>query len=107
MPWRNAASIPFTRIDIVARMPSESGVYGIHAGESCILVGESWNLKARALELAAALTDVSHLTIKYELCGEDERLDRKSALMAELVSERSNEPVALVELPGISFSIPG
>jgi hypothetical protein len=106
MPWRDAISIPFTHIDIVARVPSESGVYAILDRESCIFVGESWNLKARLLELAAAVSDVSHLTIKYELCSDEGRTERKNSLMAELVGDRSHEPVALMDVPGISFSIP-
>ena len=106
MPWHEATSIPFTHIDIVAYMPSESGVYGIVEGDCCIFVGESWNLKARLLELAAALSDISHLTITYELCKDEDRIERKNTLVAELVGDRSEKPVALMGVPGISFSIP-
>jgi hypothetical protein len=106
MPWRDAISLSFSRIDIVAHIPSESGVYGIHDGACCIFVGESWNLKARLLELAAALTDVSHLTITYELCDDSERVARKAALMAELIRDRPGEDFRVPELPGISFSMP-
>ena len=106
MPWRDAKSITFTHIDIVAYMPSESGVYAIFDAECCIFVGESWNLKARLLELAAALSDVSHLTVKYELCADQDRIERKNTLMVELVDQQAERPVRLMALPGISFSAP-
>jgi hypothetical protein len=106
MPWRDAISVPFSRIDIVAQIPSESGVYGIIDGSCCIFVGESWNLKARLLELAAALTEVSHLTIKYELCSDDERLERKNMLVAEFLRDGTAADVPVLAVPGISFSMP-
>lgn len=106
MPWQEPISILFSRIDIVAHIPSASGVYGIFEGNSCIFVGESWNLKARLLELAAALTDVSHLTITYELCADDERTVRKNGLTAELLGKRERDGLPLPTLPGISFSMP-
>ena len=106
MPWRDAISLPFTRIDIVARVPSESGVYGILDEDCCIFVGESWNLKGRLLELAAVLAEVSHLTIQYELCSDEERGQRKNALMRELIGDRASDAMPVPALPGISFSVP-
>ena len=89
MPWRNAKSLPFTRIDVAAHLPSAAGVYGLMDGDSCIFVGEAWNLKARLLELAAVVSDSSHLKVVFELCDEDERLDRKRILASELVGEET------------------
>jgi len=102
MPWRSATSLPFTHIDIVSRVPSESGVYAILTGGACIFVGESWNLKARLLELASAL-EVGHLTIAYELCPDEQRSDRKRALAAELMTEPS-EDAPPPQLPGLLLS---
>jgi hypothetical protein len=106
MPWRDATSIPFTHIDIVAHIPSESGVYGIIDGERCIFVGESWNLKARLLGLAAALPEVSHLRIRYEICPDDIRVERKNELVVELIRAYPEQPVTMMALPGISFPMP-
>ena len=103
MPWRSATSLPFTHIDIVARVPSESGVYAILTGDSCLLVGESWNLKARLLALASALVEVGHLTIAFELCPDDQRSDRKRILAAELMAE-PDDSLPPPQLPGLLFS---
>ena len=103
MPWRDAIWIPFTHIEIVARVPSESGVYGILDGESCVFVGESWNLKARLLELASALTEVGHLTIVYERCPDEQRSDRKGALTSELISH-PDQSIPPPHSPGLVFS---
>jgi hypothetical protein len=104
MPWRESKSIPFTRIDIVARVPSDSGVYGIFEGECCIFIGESWNLKARLLELANVLTEIAHLTITYELCSDDARTDRKLELTNELLADPADRPPPVLNVSGISFS---
>jgi excinuclease UvrABC nuclease subunit len=106
MPWLEPISLPFTHIDIAARVPSESGVYGIVDGHNCVFVGEAWNLKARLLEHAAVLSDVNHLTIIYELSPDDERVARKTVLAAELTINRSEKPVPLPALPGINLSSP-
>ena len=67
MPWREATSLPFTRIAIVAQVPSESGVYGVFRGDQCVLVGSTWNLKAHLLELITAINGTDELSVKYEL----------------------------------------
>jgi hypothetical protein len=103
MPWRSATSLPFTHVDIVSRVPSESGVYAILTGDSCLVVGESWNLKARLLELASALVEAGHLTIAYELCPDDQRSDRKRALAAELIAE-PEDSLPPPHLPGLLIS---
>ncbi|HYP14242.1 MAG TPA: hypothetical protein VEQ63_09985 [Bryobacteraceae bacterium] len=99
MPWREPNAVPFTRIGIVSQVPSEAGVYAISDGPSCIFVGESWNLKARLLELANVLTDISHLTIMYELCSEDQLGARKRELTAELLEKAGTRPPSAI--PGL------
>jgi hypothetical protein len=101
MAWRNGISLPFTRIEIVSRVPPESGVYGIFEGDSCVFVGESWNLRARLLELASVLAEVGHLGIVYELCADEQRSDRKTALTAELIGQHPDESVPIPGLPGL------
>lgn len=88
MSWRNPQHLPFTRLDIAAALPSESGVYSVFDGEYCLMVGEAWNLKARLLELANVLSDLDELTIIYELCPETERPDRYGELMTALAPDR-------------------
>ena len=102
MPWRDPQSLPLTRIQVVSTVPSESGVYAIKDGDSCLLVGEAWNLKARLLELMNVLQDVGEFSLVSELCGEEERLARKEMLASALLTSRAPARLAR-ELPGISF----
>lgn len=102
MPWRDPHILPLTRIDIVSRVPSESGVYAIQDGEICLLVGEAWNLKARLLELVNVLQDAGEFELTYELCSEEERIQRKEKLAGILLVANSSLTLAR-ELPGISF----
>lgn len=92
MPWLEPTSVAFSRIGIVSRVPSESGVYAISDGNCCIFVGETWNLKARLLELANVLTDSGTLTVTYELCSEEQRTARKQALTSELLERPESAP---------------
>lgn len=103
MPWLQPSSVPFNRLHIVATVPSESGVYGIFDAEVCVFVGESWNLKARLLELASVLTEIGHLTVRYELCAEEIRAARTADLRAELMPEVEARSVTPPALPGLSF----
>jgi hypothetical protein len=103
MPWRDSNTVPLTRIDVVSRVPSESGVYAILDEEVCLLVGEAWNLKARLLELMNVLQDVGEFTVTYELCPEDERLPRKEAIGSVLLRTPPPMEIRSRELPGISF----
>jgi hypothetical protein len=105
MAWCGLNSISFTRIQVASQVPSDSGVYAINDGGCCIFVGESWNLRARLLELASVLSDVEHLTIAYELCPEDELADRKNAVARELLGEQPQHSVPPNSLPGISFRL--
>ena len=107
MPWRDAQSVPFTRVQISAHVPASSGVYGILDGDDCLHVGESWNLRGRLLDLAGALSDSTmSLTLVFELCPDEERKHRQQALEAELV--RRGNDIDRVDGPprqGISFRV--
>jgi len=77
-------------------------VFGLFADGRCVLVGESWNLKARLLELINTLHSPETLMVKYELCTEDQRMRRREVLQKELLS--ATPPSTLhVNRNGISF----
>lgn len=101
MPWRHPISLNFSRIQIAAQVPSESGVYALSDGDCCIFLGESWNLKGRLLELANVLANIDHLTITFELCPEADRIARRDALASKLLNEPSP---SLPSLPGLTLS---
>lgn len=103
MPWLQPITVPFNRLQIVATVPSESGVYGVYDSNVCVFIGESWNLKARLLEIAGVLPEVGHLTIVYELCAEEARAARRAALAKELTPELDRARIVPPALPGISF----
>jgi hypothetical protein len=105
MPWRDPHTVPLTRIDIASLTPSDSAVYAIMDGQSCILVGEAWNLRARLLELVNVLQDVGEFSVIYELCPEQERQSRKDFLSKALIVSNSSgsSGAKAKELPGISF----
>jgi hypothetical protein len=103
MPWRDPQTFPLTRIAVVARIPSESGVYAIYDGEACLVVGEAWNLKARLLELMNVLQDVGEFHVTIDLCAEEVRMARKEELAVELLQTAPSIDLPVRELPGISF----
>jgi excinuclease UvrABC nuclease subunit len=103
MPWRDPHNVPLTRIDIVAQIPSESGVYAIMDADVCLLVGEAWNLKARLLELMNAVREASEIYVVYELCPDEERLSRKNFIAASLLKTTPRKEIRDQKLPGISF----
>jgi len=112
MSWRGAPSLPFTRIAIVAQVPSESGVYGVFRGEQCILVGSTWNLKAYLLELITGINGSEELSVKYELLPEEMAADRSAALNRELMAPDNSATPANDKgrREGITFwdtSVPG
>jgi len=84
MPWQDPSFLPFSKVEISAHVPAAGGVYGLLDGETCVFVGESWNLRARLLELANVVANGS-LTAVYELCPDDTRDERKRVLSDELV----------------------
>lgn len=87
MPWLQPQSVPFTLLQISAHVPSEPGVYGLLDGDACVYVGESWNLKARLLELATTVSTHATLTLVYETCREADLPARQKSLSQELVKE--------------------
>lgn len=103
MPWRDAQTVPLTRIDIVSQVPSESGVYAIADGDVPLLVGEAWNLKARLLELMNVLQDVGEFRVTYELCREEERAARKQEISKTILRTPLGMEIEKRRLPGISF----
>jgi hypothetical protein len=103
MPWRDPKSVSFTRLDIVAHVPSESGVYAIVDGDCCVHVGESWNLKARLLELANILSEGRQFTIVYEACPEEQRSIRRKAVSAKLLGRDAEPDSKMNPLPGLSL----
>jgi hypothetical protein len=110
MPWRESQEVPFTRIDIVSAIPADPGVYAVMEGENCLLVGETWNLKGKLLELANAINGSEGLTLVFELCDEDSsRVLRRQELTRELIPDLeppldSHDELVPKRLPGISFS---
>jgi hypothetical protein len=103
LTWDNAKTIAFTRLEIVARVPSVSGVFAIMDGQRCLLVADTWNLKARLLDLANVLDGQEELSILYETCPDEERDSRKSAVMRELALVRTEEPHPERMLPGLKL----
>jgi hypothetical protein len=103
MSWRAPQTVPLTRIAVVARVPSESGVYAIYDGEVCLLVGEAWNLKARLLELMNVLQDVADFHVTFDMCAEEVRVARKEELAAELLHSDPAIDARVRHVPGISF----
>jgi len=103
MLWRDPHDLPLTRIEIVAHIPSESGVYAIMDGDVCLFVGEAWNLKARLLELMNIIKEVGEFHVTYELCPEEERLAIKEKLASALLKSAPPVEMPARELPGISF----
>lgn len=102
MAWRSPQTVPFTRIGIVSQVPSESGVFGLVSGDACLLVAESWNLKARLLDLINILAGPVELSVVFELCPESEAEARCQELHKELMISAENQP-ATGHPPGISF----
>jgi len=105
MPWQHAVSLPFSRIGIAAQVPATSGLYGIFRGDRCVLVGNTWNLKAHLLELITRLPSTEDLNLKFELHTEKEAAELSAALTGELARARS-APASAAEAPhppGITF----
>lgn len=91
MPWREPGSVPFTRIGIVSNVPPEAGVFGVMHGQVCLYLGDTWNLRARLLELANAIPHTEGLTLVWERCPEPDCATRRNALEQELAVGTSPE----------------
>lgn len=70
MSWSAPQTVAFTRLGIVAEVPSSPGVYAILDESACLLVGDAWNLKARLLELINAVASDSLLSVEYIVADE-------------------------------------
>ena len=98
MPWRHPQTAEFSRLAIVATVPSEPGVYGLYESETCVFVGEAWNLKARLLEIFNLVDDRHELRIQWETCPEDQAASRRQAIETSLNMNSSTQGPPL---PGI------
>ena len=104
MAWSSSRTVPFSRINVVSSIPSEGGVFGILSAGQYLLVSESWNLKARLLDLINSLEGSEELTVAFEVCAEDDRLARTEFLRRELLSGSGNPELTQKPLPGISLT---
>ena len=86
MPWNNSVIASFSRIGIVSEVPSSAGVYGIYNGDHCVHLGETWNLKARLLELINNVSSEDDLSVRYEVCAESETAQLCAQLKRELAT---------------------
>ena len=102
MPWHHSQTVPFSRIGVVSSVPSEGGVFGILSGDAYLLISESWNLKARLLDLISILKGPENLDVIYELCPEADRQKRAETLMQESL-KRQPGTASNGALPGIRF----
>ena len=103
MPWRDARSVPFTRLGVVSQVPSEGGVFAIMDGGDCLLVSESWNLKARLLDLINVLNGEENLTVTWETCSDQEREFRHRQLAVDLLQPSEDGDLAVRQLPGLQL----
>jgi len=103
MPWHESHTVPFSHLGVVSSVPSEGGVFGILSGAEYLLISESWNLKARLLDLISILNGPEHLEVIYELCPETERQKRAEALKQESLEYQRSSAASNGTLPGIRF----
>ena len=79
-----------------------SGIFAIfNEQQTCLLVGASWNLKARLLELANVTTS-EQLSVTYELCPDRECPGRRTELDSEL-RPRPTTSLPAKKLPGLTL----
>jgi len=88
---------------VVSSVPSEGGVFGILSGDAYVLISESWNLKARLLDLISVLNGPENLKVMYELCPEADRQKRAETLKQESVKRQPAPLTSNGTLPGIRF----
>ena len=99
MCWRDLSAAPFTRMGIVCHVPPEPGVFGIVEADICLYVSDTWNLRARLLELANVVADPAGLSVVWEQCPESECASRRLSLEQEIMKESPEQ--AAKRLPGI------
>lgn len=98
MPWREPSTAPFTRIGIVCNVPPGSGVFGIIEGDTCVYLGETWNLRNRLLDIVNVIVESDKFSIIWEECPEALCASRRQTLEQELLPP--TDP-AVPKLPGI------
>ena len=103
MPWRDARSVPFTRLGVVSQVPSEGGVFAVMDGGDCLLVSESWNLKARLLDLINVLNGEENLTVTWETCADQDRDLRRRQLAGDLMQPSQDGEASVRQLPGLQL----
>ena len=104
MLWIDPQTLPLTWVEIASKVPSESGVYAIMDDGECVLVGESWNLKARLLDMIKVVDGIGEFSAVIDLCPEKNRMERKEQLAAALLPKKPKAMSASATgLPGISF----
>ena len=105
MPWRDARSVSFTRLGVVSQVPSDAGVFAVMDGGDCLLVSDSWNLKARLLDLINVLSGEENLTVTWEVCAEAECEERVQYLTQILMRspQDGNSTVPSRQLPGLQL----
>ena len=69
----------------MSQVPSDAGVFAVMDGGDCLLVSDSWNLKARLLDLINALSGEENLTVTWEICAEAECEERVRYLTQTLM----------------------
>ena len=104
MEWRNARSVPFTRLGVVSQVPSEGGVFAIMDGGDCLLVSDSWNLKARLMDLINVLNGEENLTVCWETCSDQDREARRRQVAGDLLQATDEDSaIAARQLPGLQL----
>ena len=104
MPWKDARSVPFTRLGVVSQVPSDAGVFAVLDGGDCLLVSESWNLKARLLDLINVLSGEENLTVMWEPCAEAECEEKVNYLTQILMRSPQDNPAATSrQVPGLQL----
>jgi hypothetical protein len=90
MPWHNATTIDFSRIAIAAYVPADPGVFALRSGDRYLCLGDSWNLKAKLMEVANIVDDRPEpLSVVFETCEENERFQLRESLTSEFIGEVS------------------
>lgn len=77
-------------------------MFAVMDGGDCLLVSESWNLKARLLDLINVLNGEENLTVTWEACGDEDRETRRRQVAAELMQSHESPSTGDVQqLPGL------
>ena len=83
MSWQDPQSIELSRLAVAATVPSESGVFAVCEHGEYIFFDDTWNLKARLMEIMSIIEDAGRYTVVYEVCSDAERGPRRNVLVNE------------------------